>query len=164
MPHQTIRRMTRKFLNREVVIRTAVTADLGSMTSLLGELFSIEADFTPDVRRQRQGLATLMASNNTTLLVAAAKETIIGMCTLQPLVSTAEGGTVGIIEDLVVTKMWRGKGVGGLLLNSIEEVARRQNMSRLQLLTEVDNNRAMQFYGKHRWEKLHLIAMRKRFS
>ena len=164
MPHQTIRRMTRKFLNREVVIRTAVTADLGSMTSLLGELFSIEADFTPDVRRQRQGLATLMVSNNTTLLVATAKETIIGMCTLQPLVSTAEGGTVGIIEDLVVTKMWRGKGVGGLLLNSIEEVARRQNMSRLQLLTEVDNNRAMQFYGKHRWEKLHLIAMRKRFS
>ena len=65
-----IHQITLKLIKREVTIRSATTADLGSMTSLLGELFSIEEDFTPDVRRQRQGLACLMASPKTTMLVA----------------------------------------------------------------------------------------------
>lgn len=164
MPNKTIQLMRHKLINRDVSIRPATTADLGSMTSLLGELFSIEEDFTPDVRRQRQGLACLMASPKTTLLVAVTRKEIIGMCTLQPLTSTAEGGIVGIVEDLVITEAWRGKGVGAMLLDAIEKIAQEQQMSRLQLLTDMNNEEALQFYDKHGWDRLHLIAMRKKFD
>jgi len=161
---KTIRKLAGKLLNGEVAIRSATTADLGGMTSLLGELFTIEADFTPDVRRQRQGLASLMATKDATLLVAVEKKKIVGMCTLQPLISTAEGGTVGLVEDLVVSEAWRGKGIGGMLLDHIEEIARDRQMSRLQLLTDLDNDQALEFYNKHRWERLKLIAMRRKFG
>ncbi|WP_235551175.1 GNAT family N-acetyltransferase [Mariprofundus ferrooxydans] len=165
MPKNTIRKMTRKLkMNGTVEIRTATTADLAGMTSLLGELFTIEVDFTPDVRRQRQGLAELMANDEATLLVAVIKNDIVGMCTLQPLVSTAEGGTVGMVEDLVVREAWRGRGIGGILLDAIEKVAQQQHMTRLQLLTELDNEPARRFYDKHLWENTQLIAMRKKFS
>lgn len=164
MPKKAIKNMTRKLLSREVTVRAATTADLGGMTKLLGELFTIEQDFTPDVRRQRLGLASLMASRETTLLVAVIKKEIVGMCTLQPLISTAEGGTVGIVEDLVVSESRRGQGIGALLLDAIEETAREQHLRRLQLLTDLDNEDALRFYSKHKWEKLHLIAMRKKFD
>jgi ribosomal protein S18 acetylase RimI-like enzyme len=161
---KTIRNMASRLQQGEVTIRNATTADLGGMTTLLGELFMIEADFTPDVRRQRQGLASLMATKDATLLVAVEKKQIVGMCTLQPLISTAEGGTVGMVEDLVVSEKCRGRGIGGKLLDRIEEIARERQMSRLQLLTDLDNEQALEFYNKHQWERLNLIAMRRKFD
>lgn len=161
---KTIRKIADKLQKNEVTIRNATTADLGGMTTLLGELFTIEADFTPDVRRQRQGLASLMATADATLLVAVEKKKIVGMCTLQPLISTAEGGTVGMVEDLVVSEKSRGRGIGGKLIDRIEEIAKERQMSRLQLLTDLDNDQALEFYNKHQWERLNLIAMRRKFS
>ena len=35
---------------------------------------------------------------------------VVGMITLQVLVSTAEGGHVGVIEDFVVASQARGRG------------------------------------------------------
>lgn len=50
-----------------------------------------------------------------------AKFTIVGMATIQTLISTAEGGRVGLVEDVVVDESFRGKGIGKLLLAGIEE-------------------------------------------
>ncbi len=153
-----------KNLFKDVVIRSASTADLGSMTSLLQELFTIEEDFTPNLRCQRQGLARLMENPHATLLVAVHQSAIVGMCTLQPLISTAEGGTVGLVEDLVIAEPWRGKGIGSKLLAAIETIARQQNMSRLQLLADRHNEAARQFYQQQQWHETHMIVLRKKFE
>ncbi|OIQ03033.1 MAG: GNAT family N-acetyltransferase [Zetaproteobacteria bacterium CG06_land_8_20_14_3_00_59_53] len=160
--------MVHKLVGKKVRIRDACMDDLAGMTGLLGELFSIETDFTPDIRRQRLGLVSLMKSRTATLLVAVIgksgdSEKIVGMCTLQPLISTAEGGTVGIVEDLVVSHQWRGQGIGSMLLDAIEETARRQQMRRLQLLTDMANIPAMHFYDMHAWTRTSLINLRKLF-
>lgn len=164
MNSHPLKKIGDRLRNREIKIRPATTSDLGSMTSLLGELFSIEKDFTANVRKQRLGLATLMASEDATMLVAVLKREIIGMCTLQPLISTAEGGTVGMVEDLVVAASYRGKGIGAMLLDAIEIIAREQGMTRLQLLTDKDNEGALRFYDNHQWQRLNLIPMRKRID
>jgi len=163
MLRRSIQAMSSRLEGRKVIIRDAKRDDLVSMTGLLGELFQIEADFTPDVRRQRVGLASLMKSATATLLVAVAGDKIVGMCTLQPLISTAEGGTVGIVEDLVVSHAWRGQGIGSMLLDAIEDTARRQHMTRLQLLSDIDNIPALHFYKMHAWCKTGLINLRKLF-
>lgn len=164
MTREKIINITRKLLNCDITVRSASTSDLSGMSNLLDDLFSIEKDFTPDVRRQRRGLATLMESKRATILVAVAGSQIIGMCTLQPLISTAEGGTVGMVEDMVIAEPWRGKGVGRMLLEALEAKAREQQMSRLQLLTDLDNEPARQFYSRLLWRPTQLIAMRKLFS
>jgi len=144
-----------------IVLREAGEQDVAGMVRLLAELFAIEADFSIDAERQRQGLATLLANPAATVFVAEAEQKIVGMCTLQPLISTAEGGTVGLVEDMVVDDAWRGRGIGGRLLAAIEDTARRQGMSRLQLLRDSENGQAAAFYRKHGWRGTQLLAMRK---
>jgi len=51
-----------------------------------------------------------------------------------------------------------------LLLESIENIAKEQGMSRLQLLNDKSNETANQFYDKHEWSKTNMIARRKRFK
>lgn len=159
-----LKKMSHKLSRYTPAVRAATIADIPSMIQLLQELFTIESDFTPNVRLQRQGLATLIESEGATILVAETKNRVIGMCTLQPLVSTAEGGVVGIVEDLVVTETYRGMGVGSILLEAIENAAQQQDMSRLQLLTDFDDKKVDHFYETHQWQHTKLMTMRKKFS
>ncbi len=159
-----MKKIAHKLNRHTAVVRSATIADIAGMIQLLQELFAIESDFTPNVRLQRQGLATLIESEGATILVAEVKKQVIGMCTLQPLISTAEGGVVGIVEDLVVTEAYRGMGVGSVLLAAIEDVAQQQDMSRLQLLTDFDDKKVDHFYETHQWQHTKLMTMRKKFD
>ncbi|MDX8380628.1 MAG: GNAT family N-acetyltransferase [Ghiorsea sp.] len=157
-------KLSDKLLSRDVVARDANTDDLPALIGLLAELFNLESDFLVNVRKQRQGLANMMELDGATVLVAITRNEIIGMCTLQPLISTAEGGTVGIVEDLIVTEKWRSKGVGSILLEKVEKRALQFGMSRLQVLMDKDNNTAKQFYLKSEWSTTQMVVRRKQFS
>ncbi|OIQ01113.1 MAG: GNAT family N-acetyltransferase [Zetaproteobacteria bacterium CG2_30_46_52] len=152
--------LTNKLLGNTVRIREAKHDDLFAMTALLTELFNIEVDFTPNLSNQREGLAALMSSEESTLLVADVKGKIIGMCTLQSLISTAEGGLVGIIEDLVIAQDHRGQGIGMKLLETIEKIAKDKGMLRLQLLTDV-HEKTEAFFSQGQWKPTQLVVKRK---
>lgn len=164
MPKSVLNRLKANGLAKMVTIREATTGDINAMSGLLNELFSIESDFTPDIRRQRQGLADLMQHREATLLVATVGNDIVGMCSLQPLTSTAEGGRVGLVEDLVVAANYRNTGVGRKLLRQIETIAEKQGMSRLQLLADRNNEAAEVFYDHLGWRRTNMIAYRKKFD
>jgi len=161
MAVKALSELRRSLPGKQITVRNASRDDLFAMTSLLSELFTLETDFSPDLRRQREGLAALMASADAVLLVAAMQGEIVGMCTLQPLISTAEGGVVGLVEDLIVAEAFRNMGVGSKLLAAIEKKARQRGMSRLQLLTDQDNRQADAFYGRVGWKVTHLNVRRK---
>jgi len=95
------------------------------------------------------------------LLVAEDESEVIGMCSAQTLVSTAEGGIVAIVEDLVVKAPWRGKGIGQLLLKAIEKWGRK-HVLRFQLLCDRENKIALSFYQKNGWKLTQLICLRKK--
>ncbi|QJW48773.1 GNAT family N-acetyltransferase [bacterium BFN5] len=124
----------------DVTIRKAVAADIDGMAELLGVLFAVEMDFHVDSSRQKQGLAILLkCDDRSCMLVAEFNQLIIGMCSAQLLVSTAEGGLKAIVEDLVVAAEYRGMGVGRRLLAEIEHWACRQGVKRLDLLADCFN-------------------------
>ncbi|MDA8163578.1 MAG: hypothetical protein M0017_00905 [Desulfobacteraceae bacterium] len=81
-----------------VTIRPAVRADIDRLAALLGELFAIEADFAVDEARQRRGLAMMLASPSACVLAAEAAGRVIGMCTGQTTISTAEGNFSLLVE------------------------------------------------------------------
>jgi len=82
------------------------------MCELLSELFSIESDFSPDIEKQSAGLKLLLEDSSASLLIAAeADGNLVGMCSVQKLFSTAQGGPVGLLEDLIVSKHYRGSGI-----------------------------------------------------
>ena len=143
-----------------VSVRTAQPADLDSLVSLLAMLFSIEQDFVFDELRQRRGLALMLENERGCVLVAEVEGQVVGMCTGQLLVSTAEGGLSLLVEDVVVQEQWRGRGVGRLLVGAISDWARVNKVSRLQLLADRSNVPALDFYRIMGWHMTELICLR----
>ena len=150
----------------DVTIRDARPDDLDAMTALLGDLFSIEADFAVDARRQQRGLTLMLdgCRKHRCVKVAETGERVVGMATAQMLVSTAEGGMVALIEDMVVDKDFRGLGIGRQLMASIEDWARQHGACRLQLLADRTNFSALDFYDRIGWRPTQLICLRRKWN
>jgi len=147
----------------QFVIRPAREDDIPGICELLTELFSIEADFEPDPVKQALGVGCMIddQSGHTLLLVAESGGTVVGMATCQTLISTAEGGRVGLVEDVVVARERRGQGIGTLMLERIADWAEEQKLKRIQLLADKENLPALAFYSGRAWKKTSLICLRK---
>lgn len=146
-----------------ISIRKMIHSDMDEAIVLLKELFDIENDFEFNEAKQRKGMKMLLDSPNMGfILVAEWKSSVIGMCTIQFLISTAEGGTSGYIEDMVVEEKFRRHGVGSMLLNYMEKWSKENGLLRLSLLVDQDNKPAINFYNKLSWHKTHLICYHKK--
>ncbi len=146
-----------------VHIREAQAVDLDDLLQLLQLLFSIEKDFQFDAARQQRGLEMLLNSDAAVIMAAEAENQLVGMCTGQLVISTAEGGFSLLVEDVVVDRSWQRQGVGTQLLKRIERWAREKNASRSQLLVDRGNDLGLRFYKKQSWHPTQLFCLWKRF-
>lgn len=148
----------------KLIIRKARLQDIPSLVELLRELFTIEEDFEFDQAKQKAGLKMFLdkESDERIILVAESIGDVIGMCSAQILISTAEGTRSAIIEDMVVKEDFRGQGVGKQLMDEIVAWAKGSGITRLQLLADKNNSRAIWFYRKNLWENTHLICLRRK--
>lgn len=145
-------------------IRRANQTDISGMINLLNILFSIESDFTFNKLTQQRGLEMMLDdSTKRCIMVAESNQKIVGMCSAQILVSTAEGGIVALIEDLVIEEEWRGYGIGKELISATESWATSLGVSRIQLLADQNNVSALAFYRKMNWKSTELICLRKQY-
>lgn len=141
--------------------RRATYEDIPSLVRLLQQLFCVESDFDFDADKHRKGLELLIASTKDVVLVAVDEGRVVGMLTCQVAISTVQGGLAGVVEDVVVDSELKGRGIGKKLLMALEEWAKLQGITRLQLLADQDNKPALQFYEKAGWSTLHLLCLRK---
>jgi GNAT superfamily N-acetyltransferase len=143
-------------------IRRATADDLDALVRLLGLLFTIESDFRPDRRRQRRGLVLMLEEpGRRVVLVAERAGAVVGMVSVQLVVSTAEGAPSGWLEDMVVDEDARRDGVGRRLLLAAERWARSRGATRLQLLADVQNASALRFYRRMEWAGTKLVCLRR---
>ncbi len=147
----------------DIKIREASVSDMDSLVELLKTLFSVEEDFVFNESLQRRGLAMMLENQEERcIMVAETDGKVIGICSIQTLISTAEGGQVGLVEDVVVNPSYRGKGIGKMLLSSLEKWAKKRGLKRLQLLADQNNLPALEFYEKMNWKKTQLICLRRK--
>ncbi len=143
-------------MKRGITIEQAKEEDLTSMAELLSILFAIEQDFTIDYEKQLAGITKLYHSQGKELLVAKYQGEVVGMVTMQRLISSAEGDYIGQVEDLVVKEAYRKMGVGSRLLNKIRAIAQGYGYKRIQLAADVDNANALHFYTRRGFHQTHL--------
>ncbi|MBI5063154.1 MAG: GNAT family N-acetyltransferase [Desulfatitalea sp.] len=145
-------------------IRNARHEDIETLVTLLKQLFAIETDFKIDLQRHRRGLALLIdgCGKHRCVLVAQAEGAVVGMGTAQLLISTAEGGWVALVEDIVVDPQWRGQGIGRALMGALEEWGWAHGATRLQLLADRTNFSALDFYDHIGWRPTRMICLRRR--
>ena len=132
------------------------------MVALLQALFAIEDDFTPDPARQRQALARLLegGGKHRCILVAEKDHQVIAMATVQVVISTAQGGPVGLVEDVVVQEDYRGRGMGQMLMRALIAWSADRGLTRLQLLADRGNKPALNFYRQIGWQTTRLLCLR----
>ena len=143
------------------VIRLAKPEDIPALVSLLRLLFSIEKDFVFNADKQERGLRLLLANAQAAVFAAQQDGEVIGMCTGQLLISTAQGGLSALVEDVAVLPAHQGKGLGRQLVAAAEAWAVSQGASRMQLLADRNNAPALSFYQKIGLQRTAMICLRK---
>jgi GNAT superfamily N-acetyltransferase len=149
----------------ELTIEPATLDDLPQLADLLYDLFSQEADFVPNREKQLRGLRLILEQpNRGRIFVLRAGPRIIGMINLLITISTAEGGFVLILEDLIVHSDHRGRGFGGKLLEHALAYAREKGFLRITLLTDRKEDRPREFYEQHGFRQSGMVPMRYYFT
>ncbi|MFM8718441.1 MAG: GNAT family N-acetyltransferase, partial [Chthoniobacterales bacterium] len=124
-------------------------------------LFAAEPEFTADQAKQMRGLRLILEQpNRGRIFVLRNSSRIIGMINLLITISTAEGGFVLLLEDLVVHADHRGQGHGGRLLKHAVDLARDKRLLRITLLTHRNDERVVEFYRRHGFVASEMLTMR----
>ncbi|MBN2826123.1 MAG: GNAT family N-acetyltransferase [Campylobacterales bacterium] len=146
----------------KTTITQATLGDILALNALLNELFSQEEEFNPNDKQQQRGLEEIICNENVgTIFVAKIEDKVVGMVSLLYTISTALGGKVALLEDMVVASSYQNQGIGKALLNHAIAFAQNQNIKRITLLTDKTNINAQRFYQAFGFAKSSMIAMRR---
>jgi len=145
-----------------MILDFATENDLPQLVDLLAELFTLERDFYPDGEKQLRALRLILdAPELGKLFVARDGVKVIAMANALITVSTAEGGRVLLLEDVIVQTAYRGSGWGRQLVSHVLDWARQQKITRVTLLADKGNPAALEFYGKLGFCPSNMLVLRK---
>jgi RimJ/RimL family protein N-acetyltransferase len=145
-------------------IEPATLDDLPELIELLFELFSQESDFIPNREKEMRGLRLLLEQpSRGRVFVLRSPNKIVGMVNLLITISTAEGGFVLVLEDLIVHREHREQGFGTQLLHYALDFAKKKKFLRITLLTDKPNERLKQFFARNGFVESNMIPMRMYF-
>ncbi|MGH8670689.1 MAG: GNAT family N-acetyltransferase [Burkholderiales bacterium] len=133
----------------DIRIAEAVPPDVPALVALLRELFT--QDFSPDGARQERGLELLLRMPERARVARNEAGCAVGMVSAQLVVST--GTPSAWIKDRVVSSSYRRSGVGKSLLSQALAWAMGNGATRAQLLVDLDNVGAMEFYQHIGWKR-----------
>ncbi len=147
----------------KIIIRDATVTDIKSLVKLLEQLFSIEKDFIFSAEKQEKGLWMMLdgCGKHRTIKVAQCNASVVGMCSVQTRISTAQGNMAAIVEDLVVDSEFINMGIGKMLLKAVFSWTRKRGITNLQLLADKYNQDALGFYERQNWDRTRLICFTK---
>ena len=134
-------RRGRRAAASSVTIREASVPDAEAVAALLGEL-----DYPSSPEQAAERLGRIAADPSTWVVVAQAESTLAGLGALhvQNLVERDEPGCE--VAGLVVSRRFRRRGIGELLMQALEDEARRRGGKVLVLNTAHRRADAHAFY------------------
>ncbi|WP_343076019.1 GNAT family N-acetyltransferase [Haloferula luteola] len=143
-------------------VETATIEDLPSLVELTMELFRLQGDFEPDSVAQERGLALILEqpARGRIFVVRNGHQTV-GMVNLLFTISTAMGGFVIMMEDVIIHPDHRGQGYGSMLVQHVIEFAQSKDFKRITLLTDKISADSQTFFRKYGFEYSNMIPMRR---
>lgn len=143
-------------------VEMATMEDLPGLTELVMDLFAMSAgDFQPDREVQERGLRLILEEpSRGRIAVVRNEDQIFGMVSMLFTISTARGGFVILLEDVVIHPNHRGQGFGTMLLDHVLDYARRKDFLRITLLTDRISAESQEFFRKQGFEYSNMIPMR----
>jgi GNAT superfamily N-acetyltransferase len=130
-------------------IRLCRNEDFDDVSVLLRQLWP---EKTPDKDALRLVYDRALASDVQEYICATVDEKIIGFGSLSVKNNLWQEGFLGHVDELVVDKEYRGRGIGTQLLEHVISLARRKGCLRIELDTAFHREEAHQFYERHGFE------------
>jgi ribosomal protein S18 acetylase RimI-like enzyme len=136
-------------LNRTATISDVTEEDLPGVRPLIAELISALDDRSGfDVDRAMKNCLALLGRSEHALLAARTAGTVCGFLHLAIRQGILHDRPVGLIDELVVGREFRGQGVGRLLMDAAIDRCRDLGCCEVEVSTERANLRAQEFYRR----------------
>ena len=146
-------------------VEPASIEDLPQLVALTMDLFAHSGDLRADSQVQEHGLRLILEQPaRGRIFVLRSDDTIFGMVNLLFTISTAMGGFVILMEDVIVHPVHRGHGYGTMLLEYVLDFAKRKDFKRITLLTDKISADSQHFFKKMGFEYSSMIPMRRIIS
>lgn len=136
-------------------IRDMESKDYPEIDRLMKELHELHVKGRPDLYTElehpysREEFEKIVSNPEIIAILAEEKSVVIGLCigTLRKKSGMVEMKTM-YIEDLIVDRNFRGKGIASQLYEEMEERGRNTGAKRLDLMVWEFNSNAKRFYEK----------------
>ena len=145
------------YMTHAMIVREAAPTDHEAMSALCEQVDALHAEARPDVfcdpptpgrsvayfdsRREEQGAAAFVAELDG-LVVGCA----IVRLNVIPDIPILRAGRFAYLEEVVVARQCRHRGVGEALMRRVEDWARNRQVARLELTAWEFNRGAIEFY------------------
>ncbi len=131
----------------DIIIREAKTSDLLTIGKLTLELIEAMGDIEGiDIKLIANNCRNLLSKANSYILVAEIGRVVVGFINFTTRKTILHRGLSGLIDELIVAKSYRGKGIGKRLLSGAIEKSRQLGCCEVEVSTEKTNIKAREFY------------------
>lgn len=143
-------------------VEPASIDDLPELVALTMDLFAHSGDLRADSQVQEHGLRLILEQPaRGRIFVLRSDDAIFGMVNLLFTISTAMGGFVILMEDVIVHPVHRGHGYGTMLIDYVLDFAKKKDFKRITLLTDKISADSQHFFKKMGFEYSSMIPMRR---
>jgi len=131
----------------DILIREAKESDLLTIGKLTLELIEAMGNTEGiDIKLIAENCRNLLSKANSYFLVAEIKGVVVGFVNLTTRKTILHRGFSGLIDELIIAKSYRGKGIGRQLLSSAIEKSRQLGCCEVEVSTEKTNIESREFY------------------
>jgi len=131
----------------DIIIREAKASDLLTIKKLTLELIeAMENTEGIDIKLIAENCRNLLSEDNSYILVAEIEGIIVGFVNFTTRKTILHRGLSGLIDELIIDKSHRGKGIGKQLLSSAIKKSRQLGCCEVEVSTEKTNIKAREFY------------------
>ena len=131
----------------DIIIREAKVSDLLTIRKLTLELIEAMGNTEGiDIKLIAENYRNFLSGANSHILVAEIEGVVVGFLNFTTRKTILHRGLSGLIDEIIVAKSYRGKGVGKQLLSSAIEKSRQLGCCEVEVSTEKTNIKAREFY------------------
>jgi ribosomal protein S18 acetylase RimI-like enzyme len=109
---------------------------------------------------RRKFFKRALSSENYAGILAEFEEEVVGYVDLWGFPDPGHGAMLGVILSFIISKDYRGKGIGDMLLGEAVKEAKRRDFKEFHVWTEFENEAAKAIYRKHGFVNESLVLER----
>ena len=131
----------------DIIIREAKESDLLTIKKLTFKLIETMGNTEGiDIKLIAENCQNLLSEANSHILVAEIGRVVVGFVNFTTRKTILHRGLSGLIDEVIIAKSYRGKGLGKQLLSSAIKKSRQLGCCEVEVSTEKTNIKAREFY------------------